>query len=208
MRGKAPAPKDTITDLLYPTHGVREELTRRGLKPRDHRLDNRRYIRELQQKVNDKREALAARETARLPGKREYKVTSRVTETISRPATAPARRQPVASAQPKNFMCGKNFGGRGSAWLEPPLLQLSEAELQQQAETPRRAKLKPGLPQKASAHSASARNVDFVKRNTELAGFASPRTGSATARKQGGLGAAAFMKGPSHGKLPAYLLDR
>ena len=204
MRGKAPAPKDTIAELLYPTHGVRDEQIRRGVKPRDHRVDHRRYLKQLQQKVREKDEAAAAAAAAVRPGKVAYKVGSRVSETISRPLAATARRQSAASPKPKSFLCGKNFGGGAgveAAWDLPPPPSRSQAELRGEA----RAEASRSTP----SRPPSASKVDFVKWNVETARYATPRTPAAGARTISRLGASSpFQKSPSYGKVPAYILDR
>jgi len=38
-----------VSNIFNPTRGVRDEMERRGLKPRDHHKDNRRYLKELAQ---------------------------------------------------------------------------------------------------------------------------------------------------------------
>jgi hypothetical protein len=37
-------PKDSISGLLFPSNGKREEMLRKGFKPKDHMKDNYRII--------------------------------------------------------------------------------------------------------------------------------------------------------------------
>ena len=165
-RGAAP-PADSITALLYPTHGIRDEQARRGLKPRDHSRDNRRHIKDLQQHLHERKQQQeeAAAAAAASPRTSYKGVGSRVAAQLARPASAPVR--PTRTAPPKNFMLGKPTGN--AAWRDPPLLTpVSQPQL-----TPRQ-KMKPAVPANAPL-ARPASGVDFVQKNVEQAKLARAR---------------------------------
>jgi hypothetical protein len=166
-RRGAPPPADSITALLYPTHGIRDEQKRRGFTPRDHSKDNRRHIKEIQQHMHEsKQQQEEAAAAAAASPRTSYKgVKSRVAAQLERPVSAPPR--PTRAAPPKNFMLGKPAGS--AAWKDPPLL----APTSQPQLTPRQ-KMKPSVPANVPL-ARPASGVDFVKRNVESAKLARAR---------------------------------
>ena len=200
-----PHKQDTIQDLLYPTHGIRQQLIKQGITPRNHQKDNKHFIKELQQKVHDAKLTKLQQERQRknsLKPKTHTHVHSRVQETLTRPQTAPQQRVERKLA-PKNFFAGKPGHGAAVPWHEAPTLTLTN-----QPPTPRHIKPpvppRPGTPAAAKPELPESPRTDFVKRNTLAAGATPRKMSVPVASMQRQL----FQRGPSHGKLPSYLLDR
>jgi len=126
-------------------------------------------------------------------------VGSRVAADLVRPSSAPRlSSQPQSAPPPKNFMCGKPQQGP-VAWREQPLLKLAE---DQQQLTPRRSKSKPAVPTRTVPARPRTAATDFVKRNALEAKLAPQRALLPVEPST------TELKSKSHGRLPAYLLDR
>ena len=204
MVRRVQGPPSTIADLLYPTHGIRDEQARRGVQPRDHTRDNKRRLKEMQAKRREQREAAAAKAAAAAASPRRgpyVNVGSAVAKELARPSTAPAAR-PATPKEPKNFMMGRPVHGGAVVWDEPPLL----SPVQAPAPSPR--KVKPDVPtrEQLTTPQTEVREVtDFVKRNFLEASAARQR------HSQGPLalpGRPWERSKTSLGAMPAYLIDR
>ena len=134
----------------------------------------------------------------------KYKdVSSKVVAGLERPVTAPARpRAERLPLGPRNFVAGRPTWQANQAiaeaWNQPtPLSTLSP---QDEEKLGLRSKLKPPVPMPDLSPRA-APSVDFVRRNASQAGLAPRRAElpSQSSRER---------KGPHHGTLPPYLLDR
>jgi len=210
-RAAVPSRADTIQDLLYPSHGYRDDLKRHGVKPHNHARDNRRYIQELQAKIAERKLAIAtaAEAAATTPRRRFGGVASLVSVDIaspSRPGSAPSRRPQTAPPR-RNFYAGKppqptqqvTRTGKTAAWSEPPLLVDYPA-------APSSACRAPVPPRGGSENvpTQSSPAPDFVARNIAAAARQRPKSarGAAPAER------VPFQHFKSLGKLPAYLIDR
>jgi hypothetical protein len=209
-RAAVPGRPDTIHDLIYPSHGYRDQLKRQGIKPHDHVRDNRRYIKELQAKIAERKQISAANAeaAATTPGRKFMRVASRITADLSipRPASAPSPRRQSAPAQ-RNFYAGKPHQpsqqvtrtGKTAAWVEPPLL-VEDPTVSGPA---RRAPVPPrggseNMPTQASP------TTDYVAKNIAAAAQQRRASARSATREQRPL---APRTSPL-GKLPAYLIDR
>lgn len=201
---------DTIHDLIYPSHGYRDQLKRQGIKPHDHGRDNRRYIKELQAKIAERKlmSAAEADAAATTPGRKFMRVASRVASDLStpRPASAPSARRQSAPAQ-RNFYAGKPHQpsqqvtrtGKTAAWVEPPLL-VDDPTVPASA---RRAPVPPrgvneNMPTQASP------TTDYVAKNIAAAAQQRQASARSATREQRALA----PRSAPLGKLPAYLIDR
>ena len=196
---------DRIFEVMKPSAGIRDDLVRRGLTPRDHTRDNKMHIKSMQKLASERKsaaDAVAAKAAQSKTAAKTAGVASRVAAQLARPASAPAVRRPAsARAPPTAFACpqgGHAHPGRiHTAWVPPPLLA------QGALPAPDRRKWKPPVPVQ-SPRGGKGPAVDFVRRNAELSGL-TPRKAAAVvpaARP------ATAEKSRHHGRLPPYLLDR
>lgn len=159
--------------LLHPTCGIRDELRRKGVTPRDHARDNIKLIREMQRKNAEKKAAAAEAEaTSPRASPRFNKVSSRVTRDLERPSTAEL---PLRPSPPKPFMAGKPAADRTgilTAWEVPPLLDydgISSDAAAILAKAKRREPVPNGMHGMRPSSASSEPRTDFVSRNVSLA---------------------------------------
>ena len=197
---------DAVSALLNPTHGVRDQIVRKGGKPHNHAKDNRTYIKQLEKLNRERMEAAAAAAAVRTPrpGSSKFKgVGSRVVKELAeRPTSAPppTARRPL---EPRNFMGGTPkwqpnqaiAAGWKQAESASKLDLAGEAQLKSQRKLRKPAVPKPDI----SPRPTSA--TDFVQRNASQAKVAQRR--SALPRTP-----SAELKHEHHGAMPPYLLDR
>lgn len=210
-RAAVPGRPDTIHDLIYPSHGYRDELRRQGIKPHDHARDNRRYIKELQAKIAERKLAIAeaAKAGAATPRRRLTRSASCVMpgtrSPVPRSGSASAR-SPAPAAK-KNFYAGKPHQptqqvtrtGKTAAWVEPPLL-VDDPSWQSPA---RRAPL-PARGGRENQATQASPATDFVAKNIAAAAACRPRN----VRSAPPTGRALTPRAAPLGKLPSYLIDR
>lgn len=197
---------DAVSALLNPTHGVRDEIVRKGGKPHDHAKDNRIYIKQLQKLNRERTEAAAAAAAATTPrpGSAKYKgVGSRVAKELAeRPTSAPppTARRPL---EPRNFMGGKPTWQPNQAsaagWKQAEPMSKLDTAGEEQLKSQLKLR-KPAVP-KPDTSPRAASTVDFVQRNASQAKVAQRR--SALPRTP-----SAELKHTHHGAIPPYLLDR
>jgi len=197
---------DSVSALLNPTHGVRDEIVRKGGKPHNHAKDNRTYIKQLQKLNRERTEAAAAATAATTPrpGSAKYKgVGSRVTKELSeRPTSAPPHtaRRPLEA---RNFMGGAPKWQPNQAiaagWKQAePMSKLDtagEEQLKSQLKLRKPAVPKPDMSPRAPTAA------DFVQRNASAAKVAQRRSAPPSTPP-------AELKHKSFGGMPPYLLDR
>ena len=194
---------DSVAAVLNPTHGIRDEMVRKGQKPHDHARDNRLYIKQLQRLNRASREdAEAVAAATPHSSSRKYKeVASRVAAQLERPASAPAVQLPERPPLgPRNFIAGKPGWQANQAigWKQhAPVSQLTP---DQEHQLLKRAKVKPPVP-KPDTSPRAAVPTNFVQRNASLASLAPRRRALPNATGD-------ERRGPHHGVVPPYLLDR
>lgn len=179
----------------------REELARRGIKPRDHERDNKLKIKQLQT-LNRARAAEAACIAPKRLAAKYACIGSRVAAELSRSARSAQAHSNLSTrsaATLRNFACPKPDGPAGrhvTAWAPPAFLNEGGPE------PPHREKRKAAVPPN-KPHTPRAAAVDFVKRNAELSSL-TPRMAKVNSPSS----PTTQHKSKFHGRLPPYLLDR
>lgn len=191
--------KDSIGQYLCPENGVREQMERRGIKPKDHMRDNFRELKEAQIRARE------LREEQNRPAKELYKLSQ--FKDVSARVYESSEKQPIRRAS----FDSKEFLARGEAERRREELarenRAARLEINAKLEEAKYYADRPITPRKAAvprsneiAPLAGPSNADFIKRNKLKAiTMQSKRTDE---------GNDSAFRHEEYGRVPEYLEER